>query len=101
QSQKPFHKSSWPPQDNNSWNRIRTQNTTSTTWDKIRANAKIGQQKQSDNLYGSQQKSIGKDDERDKFVTDLPRTREEYDELRRGGKIRTNQFGDTEIRYDE
>lgn len=101
QSQKPFHKSSWPPQDNNSWNRIRTQNTTSTTWDKIRANAKIGQQKQSDDLYGSQQKPIGKDDERDKFVTDLPRTREEFDELRRGGKIRTNQFGDTEIRYDE
>ncbi|CAG8753546.1 17482_t:CDS:2 [Dentiscutata erythropus] len=101
QSQKPSHKSSWPPQDNNSWNRNRTQNTTSTTWDKIRANAKVGQQKQNnDNLYGSQQKSIGKDDG-DRPMMDLPRTREEFDELRRGGKIRTNQFGDTEIRYDE
>ncbi|CAG8675655.1 5730_t:CDS:2 [Dentiscutata heterogama] len=101
QPQKPFHKSSWPPQDNNSLNRDRTQNTTSTTWDKIRANAKIGQQKQSNNnLYGSQQKPIGKDDG-DRPMMDLPRTREEFDELRRGGKIRTNQFGDTEIRYDE
>ncbi|CAG8573356.1 7628_t:CDS:2, partial [Racocetra fulgida] len=97
QPQKLFHKSS----QDNSWNRIRTQNTTSTTWDKIRANAKLEQQKQINDNSSRQQKFASKDDTGgDKYSMGLPRTREEFDEYRRG-KIRTNQFGDTEFRYDE
>ncbi|CAG8533015.1 30570_t:CDS:2, partial [Racocetra persica] len=83
QPQKPFHKSS----QDNSWNRIRTQNTTSTTWDKIRANAKLEQQKQINDNSSRQQKFDSKDDVGgDKYSMGQPRTREEFDEYRRGDK---------------
>ncbi|CAG8698957.1 5374_t:CDS:2 [Cetraspora pellucida] len=96
--QKPLHKSS----QDNYWNKIRTQNTTSTTWDKIRSNAKLEQQKQINDDNSRQQKFASKTDvDGDRYSMGLPRTREEFDEYRRGGKIKTNQFGDTEIRYDE
>ncbi|CAI2162698.1 3598_t:CDS:2 [Funneliformis geosporum] len=74
-----------------SWDQIRTQNSGSSTWDKIRQNNKVGQQhKPTSDKYND-----GYSNE------NLPRTKEDFDELYNKGKIRTNQYGDAEVRYEQ
>ncbi|CAG8661352.1 17518_t:CDS:2 [Funneliformis caledonium] len=76
--------------DNNgsSWDKVRAQNSGSSTWDKIRQNNKVGQQhKPTSDIYNDGNEN-------------LPRTKEDFDELYNKGKIRTNLYGDAEIRYE-
>lgn len=96
--------------DGNTWDRIRAQNASSkSAWDKVRERA-ITERKQHHQNQRRQHRpqeidsneSEGGMDDGDKYSTgvtsfDLPRTREEYEEFGRSGKIRTNQFGDPEI----
>ncbi|CAG8451887.1 15874_t:CDS:2 [Acaulospora morrowiae] len=84
-----------------------------SAWDKVRERAKLErkqkQQKNTgDNLYtsesnqgaGRQDKRVDYDDSTDDATFNFPRTREDLEEISRSGKIRTNQFGDVEIRHE-
>ncbi|CAG8612103.1 1957_t:CDS:2, partial [Acaulospora colombiana] len=83
-----------------------------SAWDKVRERAKTDRkQKNSTNAddysyINKSQQTLGRRDENinDGFMEDttfnLPRTREELEEISRSGKIRTNQYGDPEIRYE-
>ncbi|CAB4438635.1 unnamed protein product [Rhizophagus irregularis] len=78
--------SSSPQHDDNnsSWDKIRANNP-SSTWDKIRQNNTSEQQQQNPTFNNESSNES------------IPRTREDFEELRNEGKIRTNQYGDIEI----
>ncbi|RHZ76670.1 hypothetical protein Glove_194g17 [Diversispora epigaea] len=116
--------------DGSTWDKIRSQSAqTKSAWDQVREKAiteKRQQQNQrrrqqpeintGDNLYSTGSRNSNNEydegmegmDDGDRYSTtsnatasfDLPRTREEYEEFDRSGKIRTNQFGDPEISYN-